>query len=592
MSSVLLITLLYSFSTQERSTETGLLYALGYTRRMVLKILITEGLLLAVTGGIIGSILSVLYTNLVLAALKTVWMGAVGTANLNIYIEPDALITGFLSGLFIALLTMIFIIYRKSFSTPSQLQSGITSVISVPAKRRNRLGLILGSAALIGALTIISVTSPGRSREAAGAYFTAGFLLLFAGLSLTGYIFNRLRIQKDKILKSLNQLSIRNITRNHLRSLTLIGVLASSLFIIFTVGANRKGTESGISDRSSGTGGFAFFARTTIPVIKDLSSEDGRKLLGDTGQIGSGFRVLQFRLKEGDDASCLNLNRISRPKLLGVNPTTLYDRETFAFISRTAEVGQDNPWSELKNEYQSNVIPGIADETVIIWGLGKTVGDTITYIDEHGDLLKIKLIAGLVNSVFQGHVIISEENFMRHFPSVAGYRTFLIDCDPGERAGLADRLSWALQDYGLQLESTEERLASFNEVENTYLSIFLILGGLGLILGVFGLAVVIRRSVLERRSELALMRTMGFIHSQLLKLIITEHGLLLFAGILYGLTATFIAVLPALLSPETLVPVSVLLILVVVISASGILWIYFTTASLLKENMLPALRNE
>ena len=52
---------------------------------------------------------------------------------------------------------------------------------------------------------------------------------------------------------------------------------------------------------------------------------------------------------------------------------------------------------------------------------------------------------------------------------------------------------------------TAERLAEFHAVENTYLSTFQTLGGLGLLVGTVGLAAVLLRNVLERRRELALL---------------------------------------------------------------------------------------
>ncbi len=55
----------------------------------------------------------------------------------------------------------------------------------------------------------------------------------------------------------------------------------------------------------------------------------------------------------------------------------------------------------------------------------------------------------------------------------------------------------------MQIESTRSRLMNLMAVQNTYLSTFQSLGGLGLILGTFGLAVVQLRSAMERRGELA-----------------------------------------------------------------------------------------
>ena len=64
--------------------------------------------------------------------------------------------------------------------------------------------------------------------------------------------------------------------------------------------------------------------------------------------------------------------------------------------------------------------------------------------------------------------------------------------------------------FGGDATSTAERLARFHRVENTYLSTFQTLGGLGLLLGTVGLATVLLRNVLERRRELALLAAVGY----------------------------------------------------------------------------------
>ena len=81
---------------------------------------------------------------------------------------------------------------------------------------------------------------------------------------------------------------------------------------------------------------------------------------------------------------------------------------------------------------------------------------------------------------------------------------------------VSEDMTWALQDQGLDLTPASSRLAEFNRVENTYLSIFMILGSFGLILGSFGIGIVVWRNIRERRGELALLQAVGFsrkIHS-------------------------------------------------------------------------------
>ena len=118
----------------------------------------------------------------------------------------------------------------------------------------------------------------------------------------------------------------------------------------------------------------------------------------------------------------------------------------------------------------------------------------------------------LDGSVFQGVLVMSDTNLKRIAPDVSGSRYFLVETpDAGtsvEQA--ASALETALQPYGMDTERVSRRLADFLSVQNTYLSTFQMLGGLGLLVGTFGLAAVMMRNVIERRSEIALLRSLGF----------------------------------------------------------------------------------
>ena len=91
-----------------------------------------------------------------------------------------------------------------------------------------------------------------------------------------------------------------------------------------------------------------------------------------------------------------------------------------------------------------------------------------------------------------------------------------------------------MQDAGLELTPAAERLNAFNAVQNTYLSTFQVLGGLGLLLGSAGLGVVVLRNVQERRGELGLLLAVGFRRRALHWLVLSEHGALLGPGLGVG----------------------------------------------------------
>lgn len=202
-------------------------------------------------------------------------------------------------------------------------------------------------------------------------------------------------------------------------------------------------------------------------------------------------------------------------------------------------------------------------------------------------------IAGTVaNSILQGSLIISEPAFTRHFPGETGWRMFLIDATPGGAAAAGGELSRALRDRGLELTPAIVRLNAFNAVQNTYLDTFEVLGALGLLLGSAGLGVVVLRNVLERRGELAVLAAVGFAPRVLRRLIVSEHAVLQCAGLLLGVAAAALAVLPALLSPSAHLSYGSPAAAAALVLASGIFWTWAAARLALRGEMLQALRNE
>jgi ABC-type antimicrobial peptide transport system permease subunit len=185
-----------------------------------------------------------------------------------------------------------------------------------------------------------------------------------------------------------------------------------------------------------------------------------------------------------------------------------------------------------------------------------------------------------------------EDEFINRFPSENGYKIFLIDAPPGEADKVMDILSAGLTDFGLALTPTTQRLAEFSAVENTYLSIFQLLGGLGLVLGSIGLGLVVLRNVLDRRGELAMMQAVGIDKISLKRMVLYEHGALCLCGLICGIIAALVAVGPALSSPAANVPYSSLALIILAIGISGLVWIWMATAFALSGKLLEALRNE
>jgi ABC-type antimicrobial peptide transport system permease subunit len=285
---------------------------------------------------------------------------------------------------------------------------------------------------------------------------------------------------------------------------------------------------------------------------------------------------------------------VETPPIIGVNPREFERRGAFSFAESIQKEKRQNPWRLLESNSNGDgeTIPAIADQSVITWSLHKKIGETILYTDERGREFKLELVGGLKNSIFQGSVLISESIFLQRFPSKSGYKVFLVDAPLGKIEDISEAVKRALRDFGVELVPTGVRLSNFNEVQNTYLSIYLLLGGLGLVVGSFGMGLVVLRNVLERRGELALLRSIGFSRRSVRMLLFIEHSLMFGVGLLCGIFSSIIAVAPILFSRGHEVPYLFLLILCCIIAVNGVLWIYLATIFATRGSLLNALRNE
>jgi putative ABC transport system permease protein len=606
VAALLLMGLLFQLGLEQRASEVGILLALGLTPKLVRRLLLIEGAALALAGGLVGALGGIGYAKAMLWALTTVWRSAIGGAQLQFHVTATSLCIGICASTVVAVLA-IWLTLRKQARRPAQeLLAG--EVQSPKSKAQSRGVWVALGAGLAAVVIVCWALGSGRHADP-GAFFGAGALLLVAGLAAASAWLGRLAREASAARLTLRGLAVRSCARRRKRSLSTIALLACGSFVIVAVGAFRQDAGRDATRRDSGTGGFALIGESTMPVIKDLNTRAGREFYGLSDEQMAGVSVVPLRVREGDIASCLNLNRAQKPRLLGVKPELLAGRFTFAGVAKGLD--RSKGWEVLHNSdsgrrrdaltEQSQIanrksqipeVPAIGDANAIEWALGKELGDTIDYADEQGRAFKLRLVGAVANSILQGSLLIDEAEFIRRFPGEGGYRVFLIDAPSNSVAQVSATLSRALQDAGLELTPAVQRLNDFNAVQNTYLGTFQILGGLGLLLGSAGLGVVVLRNVLERRGELGLLVAVGFRRRLLQRLVLSEHSALLGAGLGIGIAAAIVAVLPAILSPGTQLPYGSLVLTLAAVLVNGLLWTWLATGYALRGNLLTALRNE
>jgi hypothetical protein len=502
----------------------------------------------------------------------------------------------------------------------------VTDEDQLPEAKRSRKPMIVGVACAALALGLAAASYLSEALDPAAAFFGVGALALIAVLSL--YRARLLKPSRGTIDVTssvpLIRLGVKNAARFPTRSVLSAALVASATFVIVTVAVNRHDATETEPRFFTGNGGFRFIAETDMPLHLDQLREVN---------LGAS-RGFPLRTKVGDDASCLNLFRPSTPTLLGV-PDQFIKRGGFEIQSSLARppyepeplsddwkkeqalwrelyermaIGQwpkggvampeftdgypnetDNPWVVLDREFPDGEIPVFGDANSVMWILHLGLGDTLEIKDSQGRPRKL-LIAGLLTrSIFQSQLLMSEKNFLELFPDHDGFNTFLLQTTD---ATLGTQLEEQWADYGFDATTTGERLAGYLVVENTYLSTFQTLGGLGLLLGVLGLAVVMVRNVLERRGELALLQAVGFGRRAVVHLVLAENGWLLIFGVLAGTGAALLAVLPRLVAGLAHPPWGSLLLTLSAIVLTGLISGAIAVRKSMDQQLLASLRRE
>ena len=342
-------------------------------------------------------------------------------------------------------------------------------------------------------------------------------------------------------VKSFTTLAVRSLFYSGKRSYLTAGLFAAAAFIIMMTAINRpESFNFNTLDTKSGAGGFNLAMKSTTPLFGDLNTPSGRKKNGFTSFDSPLWRDVSFTgcrsSREGDDISCLNVSQPGEPKVLGL-PESILNGDSFTFASAPSGV---IPWAGLKAGEKDGVLPAYADGNSLEWILHKKIGDEIIVNGSY----KAKVNGTLSGSIFAGVLLISEANFIKVYGSNGGYNYFLIRAKEGKEDEVMALLQKELGGAGYTVTKTSELLSAYAGIQNTYLFTFQILGGIGFLLGTFGIIAVLLQNVYERKREFALQAAIGFKKSRLAGQIIFENSLLLATGLLFGTLGALAISLP------------------------------------------------
>jgi ABC-type antimicrobial peptide transport system permease subunit len=522
VSALLLTVLFFRFGLEQRATEIATLRAVGYSGRALRRLFLTEGLVLAIAGGLIGVAGAIAWSSLILFGLRTWWVDAVGTRDITLHFSPPGALIARAAALAIG---------------PIVIALGLRSKRAKPASGKR--GAWIPWAALAGGLALLFVGGPG-------GFFGAGALLLIASLL---FLLRWLRGTPGSV-SDIRSLGLRYTAHRPGRSVLCIALIGAATFLVIAIDSFRREARP--------EGPWRYFAESAIPLFHDPNTPEGRDALNLTGAPAA--KWLKFRLHPGDDASCLNLYAPRNPRVIGAPAS---------FLTLPAQT--------------DGTIAAAVDANTLQYVLHRKIGDIL---DVGG--ARLKIVQSLSDSIFQSELLIGDPEFQRAWPEEGGYRVFLLEAPPAADGALES----ALADYGFDMTTTAERRAAYHRVENTYLSTFQALGGLGLLIGTIGLAAVLMRNLLERRRELSLLRAVGYQPSHLGRLTLAENLFLLLAGLGTGTACALVAVTPTVLQRGGSLPILSLSLLLAAVAGTGIMASLVVVRLLGRSPLLDALRSE
>lgn len=606
ISAAILVRLLFKLGIERRASEVGLLQAVGFAPNRVAKLLFLEGLLIVVVGALLGLIAGIGYASLMIYGLKTWWVKAIGTKFLIVSVQSLSLVMGFA----ISSLVAGFAVWRAFGQLQTVSIRGLlggqalaepTSRQTLQGQRRvtrrlaisGTLACVLSLGSLLGLIPDTPGLGPLSWRSV--AFFLGGMSCLVAGLSALAWWLDRDHGQsvRGRGLIGLLRLGLRNASRNRSRSVLTVWMIASATFLIVAVAAGQRNPARETPEKFSGNGGFTLVAESSQPILFDLNTAAGREKLNLSDATAQKIwkeaapKIYPFRVKPGDEASCLNIYQSQLPTVLGA-PKELIERGGFRFVG----MSQPNPWTVLNERLESNTAPVLGDMNTLMYSLHKGVGVKLGVPNDQEPQHFLQIAGMFDGAVFQGVLVQSEERFLEFFPEQTGFQYFLIEVAPEHAAKVSSLLETRLEPFGFDAERVADRLADFLAVQNTYLSTFQTLGGLGLLLGTLGLGAVMLRNVLERRSEIALLKSVGFTSRQTGWLVLAENSLLLMWGLAVGTVSALLAMLPHLVSTGADFPWPTAAGMLIAVAIAGTLAALAAVRSAIQLPILETLRRE
>ncbi len=499
-------------SVTERQRDIGLLRAVGAKRKIVMRTILYEGLILAVLGTLSGMLLGVAFSYGVTAGLSSIFESLLGSPLGAPRFDALTFTVTILFGLGIPLVSVLFPARGASRITPLEAMRPAT-VGQEAAIRRSRL--IVGLISLVlGVAGLLSGQFP---------LMALGMLIFLLALGLLGpLLISPVTATFSRMLNLVfgleGGIAAGNIARQPRRASITASTLMISLAILIGLGGMLASTYGGALHFLDSSLRSDYIMMPGLVITNDTIGA-GPDLAENVKRIRGVEELTTMRQIDIMDADGIGI------RLIGIDPLAYERIAGLSFIE-----GDPSDFEQMQN-----------GNTVIVNGryasqFGTNVGDTISLEGDHGPVdVKVTAIGLDYLNMKLPTVYIDQTSLTREY-GVRNDVFLLINAEPGaDLEQVEEDLLAVTQVYpGFGIISRQELWDSQKQITDSAtvgLNIFLAVLAAPALLG---LANALGINVIERTREIGMMRAVGARRRQIRRMVVAESFLLALMGIALG----------------------------------------------------------
>lgn len=572
---ILLLVNIFVMLAEERKGQLGMLRAVGMKRSHLVRAFLIEGAIYAFLAGALGAVLGI-GVGWAIATLAAPIFGGFDdfALELRFAIDPNSLVIGFCAGVLISLFTVLLTSIRisrvniiravRDLPEPPKVTSSLRAMAagavlaalfgawfaSSLGKEEAWLGALLGLPLALFSLLPLLARFLGRrlsvivvaaaslgwgifSRVDAGGeifvFVVQGILLTFAAVVLLTQVQETLGgFMRRVAARNLPlRLSVAYPLARRFRTGLTLGMFALVIFTMTFISVMSNVFGGQVDTATAKEGGFEILATasaTNPPSEKQIRAVDGVR---EVASLLSGVPL--FTAPSIPEPKPWSASGIDEAFVEGGPP---------ALAEKAPEMTEREVWDQVVADPTVAVVPsfflqdgggppaGVVD-----------VGEQVTVVDPlSGSRFERTVIGHVENDVAFSGMYVNKESLREVLGERAATSRFYIETGgaPRDAVEVARRLQGEFVAAGVEARSFRSLVEEMSAANLQFFQLMQSYLALGLLVGIAGLGVVMVRAVRERRREVGVLRSLGFVPAQVRAAFLLESGFVALEGILVG----------------------------------------------------------